>query len=158
MARQVAPFRSRCVPFVGGPEQTHLNGFDMGRLASLLFFLWLWQIVADLCNLAKLSKLSGGVDALAEKDPVQKEWQEVKNLVEAESVEAKARDKSEREQVVGGTWDKVRSRRLPGPQQPDLKRYARTSRFSLTTWPRSMCELMPSCSRSQQPLRVSSWQ
>ena len=27
----------------------------------------------------ELPKLSGGVDALAEKDPVQKEWQEVKN-------------------------------------------------------------------------------
>jgi hypothetical protein len=34
---------------------------------------------------------------------VQKEWQEVNNLVEAESAEAKAQEKTEREQVAGGT-------------------------------------------------------
>ena len=57
----------------------------------------------------ELPELSGGVDALAEKGLVQKEWQEVKNLVEAESAEAKAQEKSEREQVAGGTWDNVGS-------------------------------------------------
>ena len=36
---------------------------------------------------------------------MQKEWQEAKNLVEAESAEAKAQEKPEREQVAGGTWD-----------------------------------------------------
>ena len=57
----------------------------------------------------ELSKLSGGVYDLAKKGLVQKEWQEVNNLVEAESVEAKAKAKIEREQVVGGTWDNVGS-------------------------------------------------
>ena len=48
-----------------------------------------------------MSILNGGVDALVEKGPVQKEWQYVKNLVDAESAEANAQEKTEREQVVG---------------------------------------------------------
>ena len=40
---------------------------------------------------------------------MQQDSQEVKNLVEAESAEAKAQEKSEREQVAGGTWDNVGS-------------------------------------------------
>ena len=38
--------------------------------------------------------MSGGVDALLEKDPVQKEWQDVKTLAEAEAVEAKAQERA----------------------------------------------------------------
>lgn len=51
--------------------------------------------------LRELSKVSGGVDALLEKDPVQKEWQEVKNLVEVESVEAKALEHSASGHIAG---------------------------------------------------------
>ena len=42
-----------------------------------------------------------GVDALVEKDTVQILWQYVNDLVEAESVEAKAQAKTECEQIVG---------------------------------------------------------
>ncbi|MFM7982993.1 MAG: hypothetical protein ACKPKO_27085 [Candidatus Fonsibacter sp.] len=41
------------------------------------------------------------VDALVEKGPVQKEWQDEQSPVEAESVEANAQEKTERDQVVG---------------------------------------------------------
>ena len=51
----------------------------------------------------ELSKLSGGVDAIAQKEPVLKEWQETKNLVEAEAAEAKTQEKSEAEQVDAGS-------------------------------------------------------
>jgi hypothetical protein len=40
----------------------------------------------------EVSKVSGGVDALLEKEPVKKEWQEIQSLVEAEAVEAKAQE------------------------------------------------------------------
>ena len=40
---------------------------------------------------------------------MQKEWQEVKNLVEAEAVEAKAQEKTESEQVGGGSGDNAGS-------------------------------------------------
>ena len=40
--------------------------------------------------LREMSRLNGGVDELVEKDPVQKMWQDVQNLVDAESVEANA--------------------------------------------------------------------
>ena len=46
--------------------------------------------------------MSGGVDALAEKDLVQKEWRDAKSLVEAEAVEAEAQEKTEREPGGGG--------------------------------------------------------
>ena len=42
--------------------------------------------------LRELSRVSGGVDAVLEKEPVLKEWQQVKAFVEAESLEAKAQD------------------------------------------------------------------
>ena len=42
--------------------------------------------------LREMSKVSGGVDAVMERDPMLKEWQQVKALVEAESLEAKAQD------------------------------------------------------------------
>jgi hypothetical protein len=48
-----------------------------------------------------MSRLNEGVGAVVEKDPVQKEWQDVKNLVDAESVEANAPEKTECEQAVG---------------------------------------------------------
>ena len=48
-----------------------------------------------------MSRLNGGVDALLEKDTAQKEWQDVENLVDAESLEANAQEKTECEQVVG---------------------------------------------------------
>ena len=47
--------------------------------------------------------MSAGVDAVAQKEPVLKEWQEIKNLVEAEAAEAKAQEKSEAEQVDVGS-------------------------------------------------------
>ena len=47
--------------------------------------------------------MSAGVDAVAQKEPVLKEWQEIKNLVEAESVEAKTHEQSEAEQVDAGS-------------------------------------------------------
>ena len=51
----------------------------------------------------ELSKVSAGVDAVAQKEPVLKEWQEIKNLVEADSVEANAQEKSEAAQVDAGS-------------------------------------------------------
>ena len=49
-----------------------------------------------------MCRLNEGVDALLEKGPVQKEWQDVKNLVDAESVDAaNAKEKTECKQVVG---------------------------------------------------------
>ena len=42
--------------------------------------------------LRELSRVSGGVDAVLEREPVLKEWQQVKAFVEAESLEAKAQD------------------------------------------------------------------
>ena len=56
-----------------------------------------------------MSRLNGGVDALLEKDLVQKEWEDVKNLVGAESFEANAQEKPEREQVVGDDFNNVGS-------------------------------------------------
>ena len=44
--------------------------------------------------LRDLAKVSGGVDAVLERDPMLKEWQQVKALVEAESLEAKAQDQA----------------------------------------------------------------
>ena len=46
-------------------------------------------------------RLNGGLDACVEKDSAQKEWQDVKNLVDAESAEASSQEKTECEQVVG---------------------------------------------------------
>ncbi len=40
---------------------------------------------------------------------MQKEWQEVNNLVEAESEESNAQENIEREQVALGAWDNVGS-------------------------------------------------
>ena len=40
--------------------------------------------------LRELFKVGGGVDAVLERGPMLKEWQQVKALVEAESLEAKA--------------------------------------------------------------------
>ena len=51
--------------------------------------------------LREMSRLNGGVDAIVQKDLVQKYGQDVKNLVDAESVEAKAKENIEGEQVVG---------------------------------------------------------
>ena len=64
--------------------------------------------------------MSAGVDAVAQKEPVLKEWQEIKNLVEAEAAEAKAQEKSEAEQVDVGSSGSA------GPQQwqPDLNRHS----------------------------------
>ncbi|MFM7986094.1 MAG: hypothetical protein ACKPKO_42950, partial [Candidatus Fonsibacter sp.] len=42
-----------------------------------------------------MSRVNGGVDDLVEKDPVQRQWQDVKTLVEAKSVEANAQEKTE---------------------------------------------------------------
>ena len=50
-----------------------------------------------------MSRLNGGVDDLVEKDPVQKEWQDVKNQVDAESVEANAQEKTECKQNASDT-------------------------------------------------------
>ena len=47
--------------------------------------------------------MSAGVNAIARKELVLKEWQEIENLVEAEAVEAKAQEKSEAEQVDAGS-------------------------------------------------------
>ena len=48
-----------------------------------------------------MSRLNGGIKALLEKGPGQKEWQDVKDLVDAESVEANAHNKTACEQAVG---------------------------------------------------------
>ena len=48
-------------------------------------------------------RLNGGINDLVEKDPVHKEWLDVKNLVDAESEEANARAKTECEQACGDT-------------------------------------------------------
>ena len=50
-----------------------------------------------------MCRLNGGVDDLVEKDLVQKEWQDVKNLMDADSLEANAQEKTECEQAVGDT-------------------------------------------------------
>ena len=52
--------------------------------------------------LREVSKLSGGIETLFEKDPIKKEWQEVKALVEAEAVEAKAQEQACSEQTTAG--------------------------------------------------------
>ena len=44
--------------------------------------------------LREMSKVSGGVDAVMEREPVLKEWQQVKALLEAESLEAKAQEQA----------------------------------------------------------------
>ena len=44
--------------------------------------------------LRELFKVGGGVDAVLERGPMLKEWQQVKALVEAESLEAKAQDQA----------------------------------------------------------------
>ena len=48
-----------------------------------------------------MSRVNGGIDALVEKGPVQKEWQDVTNLVGAKSVEANAQEETECEQADG---------------------------------------------------------
>ena len=48
-----------------------------------------------------MSRLHGGVDDLVEKCPVKNEWQDEKNLIDAESLEANAQEKTECEQVAG---------------------------------------------------------
>ena len=103
--------------------------------------------------------LNGGVYDFVKKDLVHKIVAGCeKDLVDAKSVEANAQENIECEQVVGGTWDKVGSWGLLGPQQPDLKRHAITRICFWTTRPRSMRGFMSSCARNQEPLRVSSLQ
>ena len=46
-------------------------------------------------------RLNGGLDACVEKDSAQKEWQDVKNLVDAESAEANSQEKTECDKVFG---------------------------------------------------------
>ena len=53
----------------------------------------------------EMSKLSNGVDALLEQGPVQKEWQDIKQLVEQEVVEAKALEQAEASRTRGGGAD-----------------------------------------------------
>ena len=53
----------------------------------------------------EMSKLSNGVDALLEQGPVQKEWQDIKQLVEQEAVEAKALEQAEASRTRGGGAD-----------------------------------------------------
>jgi len=55
--------------------------------------------------LREMSKLSNGVDALLEQGAVQKEWLEVKELVEQEGVEAKALEQAEAGRNKGGGAD-----------------------------------------------------
>ena len=55
--------------------------------------------------LREMSKLSNGVDALLEQGPVQKEWQDVKQLAEQEVVEAKAMEQAEATRTTGGGTD-----------------------------------------------------
>ena len=45
--------------------------------------------------------MNGGVADLVEQGIVQRVWQDVKTLVEAESAEANAQEKTEREPVLG---------------------------------------------------------
>ena len=71
-----------------------------------------------------MSRLYWGVDALVEKDPVQKEWQYVHNLVDAESVEANARKILSASKLLA-TLTMLGARCLPGPQQPHVQRHAK---------------------------------
>ena len=65
--------------------------------------------------------MSAGVDAVAQKEPVLKEWQEIKNLVEAEAAEAKAQEKSEAEQVDAGSSGSARASAVAAGSEQTLK-------------------------------------
>jgi len=65
--------------------------------------------------------VSGGVDAIAQKEPVLKEWQEINNLVEAESAEAKAQDMSAAEQVDAGSSGSARASAVATGSEHTLK-------------------------------------
>ena len=88
---------------------------------------------------------------------MQKEWQDVRNLLGAESLEANAQEKTECEHVAGDT-DNVGSSVSAGASAAACAEACKNLGGSWITWPRGMCGLMSSFSRSQQPLRVSSWQ
>ena len=62
---------------------------------------------------------------------MQEEWQEVKNLVEAESAEAKAQEKTEREQVAGGTWANVGSSASAGAPAAGSEESRKNQQFLL---------------------------
>jgi hypothetical protein len=55
--------------------------------------------------LRQMSQLSNGVDAQLEQGPVQKEWQDIKQLVEQEALEAKALEQAEAARAKGGGTD-----------------------------------------------------
>ena len=62
---------------------------------------------------------------------MQKEWQAVNNLVEAESAEAKAQKKSEREQVAGGTWGNAGSSASAGASAAGYEEACKNQRIVL---------------------------
>ena len=78
--------------------------------------------------------------------------------MEAESVEAKAQAKTEREQVVGGTWDNVGSSGSAGASAAGSEEARNNQDMCFENLARRMRKLMSSCSRRQQLLMVSSWQ
>ena len=80
MARQVAPFRNCCVPYAGGQEQTYLHGVLQCVRWEVCCVVWVWlgkQLTSRgpfrQC-LEGIVQAEGGVNDLAEKGLVQKEW------------------------------------------------------------------------------------
>ncbi|MFM7978913.1 MAG: hypothetical protein ACKPKO_06315, partial [Candidatus Fonsibacter sp.] len=65
----------------------------------------------------------GGVDALVEKDAVQKEWQYVKTLVEAESAEANPKRRMSASRFLATLIIRLGARGLPRPQQPHNRKH-----------------------------------